>query len=121
MKMMLLKGHYANLFLQVTQLTYSYKYGLLSLISSSLVQKEFSQHHCVECPCALPFWLFSLVSMLLIFSSILLFLSLLNFCFCVKRDLEFRATFVYHVSSEILLERYTNTVLGPGQSLEEGQ
>lgn len=47
--------------------------------------------------------------------------SLLNFCFCVKRDLAFRVTFVYHVRSEILLERHKNIVLGPGQSLEKGQ
>lgn len=60
----------------------------------------------------------SIVYTILIFYSILLFLSLLNFFFRVKRDLELRATSVYHVSSEILLERYTNTVLAPDESFE---
>lgn len=40
---------------------------------------------------ALSFWLFFLVSVLLIFSSISLFVSQLNLCFCVKRDLEYRS------------------------------
>lgn len=45
-----------------------------------------------------------------IFASTLFFPSQLNFC--VKRNLELKTTFLYHVISEILLVRYTNTVRG---------
>lgn len=50
------------------------------------------------------------LSLTLIFASILLSPSQLNFC--VNRNSEFTTTFLYHVISEILLVRKTNTVLG---------